>query len=116
MDIGTSPGDATILREIGQRLAQRRIELELTQAGLAEEAGVAKRTVERIEAGESTQTATLIRILRRLGLLDNLDALLPLVEPRPLDLLKMQGKQRRRASAKKCRQQPGPAWSWGDQE
>ncbi len=37
--------------EFGQRLARRRLDLDLTQAQSADEAGVGKRTVERIEAG-----------------------------------------------------------------
>ncbi len=34
--------DETILAELGSRLVQRRLEFELTQADLAEEAGVLK--------------------------------------------------------------------------
>ncbi len=107
--------DPSVLIEMGQRLNQRRIELDLTQAELAKEAGVSKRTVERVEAGESTQTATLIRILRVLQLLGNLEALLPETGPRPMDLLKLQGKQRQRASSKKGKEQSDPGWSWGDE-
>jgi transcriptional regulator with XRE-family HTH domain len=53
--------DKSILAELGGRLAQRRLELKLTQADLAEQAGVSKRTVERIEAGATTQMSTMIR-------------------------------------------------------
>mgnify|MGYP000461714881 CR=1 FL=1 len=45
----------------------------LTQADLAHEAGVSKRTVERIEAGASAQMASLIRIFRVLDLMPALD-------------------------------------------
>jgi transcriptional regulator with XRE-family HTH domain len=108
--------DDAVLRAIGKRLARRRLELELTQAQLAEQAGVGKRTVERIEAGESTQTATLIRIVRILGLLDNLAAFIPEPGPRPLDLLKLKGKERRRASSRKQQDKTDEPWSWGDEE
>jgi transcriptional regulator with XRE-family HTH domain len=107
--------DQAILKELGQRLGRRRVELEMTQAELAEEAGIAKRTVERVEAGESTQTATLIRILRTLQLLEAFDAAIPAVGPRPMDLLKLKGKERRRASSKKRQGSPGEEWSWGDE-
>jgi len=107
--------DQSVLNEIGQRLQQCRIALDLTQAALAKEAGISKRTIERVEAGESTQTATLIRILRVLKLLNNLDALLPQAGPRPMDLLKLQGKQRQRASSKKRKTQRESDWSWGDE-
>lgn len=107
--------DQSVLLEIGQRLSQRRVALDLTQAELAKEAGVSKRTVERVEAGESTQSATLIRILRVLQLLANLDTLLPETGPRPMDLLKLRGKPRQRASSKKSREQTGQEWSWDDE-
>jgi transcriptional regulator with XRE-family HTH domain len=106
--------DDAILKEIGQRLARRRVDLEFTQAELAVQAGVSKRTVERVEAGESTQTVTLIRILRILGLLEALDAAVPVTGPRPLDLLKLKGKRRQRASSKKRREPAGEGWSWDD--
>ena len=107
--------DEAILQELGQRLARRRVELNLTQAQLAEQAGVGKRTVERIEAGESTQLSTLIRIFRVLGLLDALDAMIPEPGPSPLDLLKLKGKERQRASSKKRGEQAEEGWSWGDE-
>lgn len=106
--------DDAILSELGVRLAKRRLELQLTQADLAEEAGVSKRTVERLEAGETTQTSTLIRILRVLDLLDRLDALVPEPGPRPMDLLKLKGKERRRASGSRKQGDPG-GWTWEDE-
>ncbi|MBI5593527.1 MAG: helix-turn-helix transcriptional regulator [Deltaproteobacteria bacterium] len=69
--------DEAILAELGGRLAQRRLELQLTQEMLAEQAGVSKRTVERIEAGATAQMSTLIRMLRALELLDRLETLAP---------------------------------------
>jgi len=41
----------SILEELGGRLASVRLGRNLTQAALAEEAGVSKRTVERLESG-----------------------------------------------------------------
>jgi transcriptional regulator with XRE-family HTH domain len=69
--------DEAVLAELGARLARRRIELQLTQAALAEQAGVAKRTVERIEAGASAQMSSIIRLLRVLELLPVLEQLVP---------------------------------------
>ena len=60
--------DEAILGELGERLAQRRLELQLSQETLAEQAGVSKRTVERVEAGATTQMSTMIRVMRVLGL------------------------------------------------
>lgn len=106
--------DDTILAELGTRLAKRRLELQLTQAALAEEAGVSKRTVERIEAGATTQVLTLIRILRVLELLEHLDVLVPEPGPSPIDLLKLKGKERQRASGRRGEEEKGE-WTWGDE-
>lgn len=105
--------DETVLRELGERLAARRIDQELTQAQLAQRAGIAKRTLERMEAGQSSQLSSLIRVLRVLQLLPALDALLPEVGPRPMDLLKRDGKRRQRASGKRRAADETP-WEWGD--
>ena len=106
--------DESILVELGKRLTQRRLELELTQADLADQAGISKRTVERIEAGATTQLATLIRILRALELLDGVENLIPEPGPRPMDLLKLKGRQRQRAPRKKKAARDEP-WTWGDE-
>ena len=96
-------------------MARRRIDLGLTQADLADEAGVAKRTVERVEAGASAQMSSMIRILRVLELLQGLDLLFPEAGPRPMDLLQRKGKQRRRASGERRKNRPDSPWSWDDE-
>ena len=75
MDITNLLSDEAILIEIGQRVARRRLNMQLTQAEVAEQAGVAKRTLERLEAGHSAQMSSLIRVLRVLGALEELDRL-----------------------------------------
>jgi len=105
--------DDAVLAELGQRLAQRRIDARLTQAELAERAGVGKRTVERIEAGESAQMTSLVRIFRELELLTVLDELLPAAGPRPLDKLRHQGRRPQRVS-KRGQLSPDDDWTWGD--
>lgn len=115
MSIDPHLSDKTILADIGHRLSRRRVELELTQADLAVEAGISKRTVERFEAGESVQTTNLIRILRVMDLLEALDAVLPAAGPRPMDLLKLRGKERQRASSKKRNKESGDEWTWEDE-
>ena len=107
-------GDDAVLEELGRRLGQRRIALRLTQAKLAVEAGVSKRTIERIEAGAATQTINLIRILRVLDLLPGLGRLIPETGPSPMDLLKLKGKVRKRAASSRSAKSPGDGWTWGD--
>jgi transcriptional regulator with XRE-family HTH domain len=105
-----------VLAELGQRVARRRVGLGLTQAHAAEEAGIGKRTVERIEAGGDTQLTTLIRLLRVLDLVDELNRLVPEPGPRPMDLLKLKGKERKRASSRRSNRSERGDWQWGDNQ
>ena len=109
--------DASVLAEIGRRLAQERLNRNWSQARLAKEAGISLSTLKRLEAGGSTQMSALIRVLRALGLLDNLDALLPQIGQSPLDAWAMRGKPRRRASPQRS-SPPAPTkepWQWGEE-
>jgi DNA-binding XRE family transcriptional regulator len=90
--------DGAVLETIGSRAERQRIDAGLTQAELAHEAGVSKRTVERIEAGKGSELVMLIRVLRVLKLIEGFNALLPDVPPSPMALLKMKGKERRRVA------------------
>jgi len=118
MKITSELTDGAALQEIGVRLERRRIDAELTQAELAEEAGISKRTVERIEAGRSTDFLMLLRVLRSLRLLDMLDTLLPDVPQSPLTLLKSRGRERKRVGHSRRDVEstgtfkPNPAWKW----
>lgn len=112
--------DAAILKELGARLERRRIDANLTQAQIAAEAGVSKRTVERIEAGASTDFVMLIRLLRALGNIDGLESVLPDLPQSPIALLKERGRTRKRAFHPRgksvrtgSRKSAGP-WKWGE--
>jgi len=107
--------DSAILAELGERVTQHRLQQNITQARLAEEAGVSKRTVERLEAGASTQLTNLIRILRALELIENLDTLVPEPAESPIQQLELQGKTRRRATAAPSEPAPAGTWKWGDE-
>ncbi|MCP5145762.1 MAG: helix-turn-helix domain-containing protein [Gammaproteobacteria bacterium] len=115
MKIDTPLTDEAILAELGSRITSRRLELQLTQAAVAEQAGIAKRTLERMEAGETSQLVTLIRVLRVLDATAGLDTLLPAPEARPMDLLKRKGKVRKRASGRRAAKPSGKPWSWNDE-
>lgn len=106
--------DSAVLEEIGARIARRRLSLELTQAELAEQSGIGKRTLERVEAGETTQFSTIIRIFRVLGLLPKLDQLLNEPAVRPLEAAARKGKARQRAPRKRSTSST-QAWSWDDE-
>lgn len=112
MDIVDQGTDAAILSEIGKRLTSARLARNLTQAELAHNAGVSKRTVERMEAGQSTQLTSLIRMLRTLKLIGGLELLLPPPQPAPMDLLRLEGRTPQRASA--SAEPAVKPWTWAD--
>jgi transcriptional regulator with XRE-family HTH domain len=105
--------DESVLKEIGHRLTRTRLERNLTQAQLAEIAGVSKRTLERLESGAAaTQLTSFIRTCRSLGLLERLDLFLPTPEVSPVEQLKFQGRKRKRASGSKAKKTSSQKWSW----
>lgn len=116
MKIESSNSDEIVLKELGQRLARTRLERNTTQAQLAEEAGVSKATVERLEAGEAVKSTSLIRVLRALDRLEALDRLVPEPLPSPIERLRLQGRQRQRAAGSRgVAHPPEPQpWTWGD--
>jgi len=115
MKIDALQTDDAVLAELGQRLARRRIDMGLTQEELAAEAGVAKRTLERMEAGSTAQMKTVLRVFRVLDLMPRLESLLPERGPSPMELLKQKGKARQRASSGMVRESEEP-WHWGDKK
>jgi len=114
MKISKLLADEAILAELGERIARRRLDLELTQAAVAEQAGIAKRTLERVEAGHSAQLSSLIRILRVLDGLPGLDRMLPEAVPSPMELLKRKGKVQQRAPGRRASTPPEKPWSWDE--
>ena len=115
MKIKNSLSDAAVLEELGLRIARYRLNRNMTQGALATESGVSTPTVQRLENGQSTQASNLVRILRTLHLLENLDAMVPEPAISPLQQARMQGKTRQRASSPR-KQQPGTDWTWEKDE
>jgi transcriptional regulator with XRE-family HTH domain len=109
--------DDAVLGELGKRLRRTRLEANLSQDQVAEQSGVSRYTIRRIEDGHSVQLNNLIRVLRFLGLLDGLEELVPEVLTSPIDAVRRGGRRRRRASgprsAGEMPQEPEP-WQWAD--
>ncbi|MBD8009754.1 helix-turn-helix domain-containing protein [Acinetobacter pecorum] len=85
--------------ELGQRLQRARLNLNLTQLEVAQRTGVSRKVVMNAEAGQ-VSLENLIAILMTLDLLDHLDSFLPEQPFSPIQLLKLRGKVRQRASRK----------------
>jgi len=116
MNIAKQTTDEAVLVELGGRLAQVRLERNLTQAQLAEQAGVSKRTVERLESGSvATQLSGFVRVCRVLDLIERFDLLVPEPVPSPIEQLKRRGRKRQRASAKRKVKASSKKWQWRDE-
>lgn len=105
--------DNAILTKIGNKIEQARIRKNLTQATLAKEAGIGKRTLERLESGASVQLTSFIRTLRALDLIENFLQLIPDPEISPMAQLLAEKKTRYRASKTKP-ETPTDTWEWND--
>jgi len=116
MKITKQATDAVVLAEVGQRLARWRLDKNLTQVQLAEQAGVSKSTVQRLESGDvSPQLSGFIRVCRVLDLIERFDLLVPEPVPSPVEQLKLGGKRRKRASKPKALKPSLKKWQWGDE-
>ena len=110
--------EAGILTDIGHRMEQARLAGHLTQEQLAEQTGVSKRTIERLEAGRSVQMSNWIRLCGALNLLDRLQHFLPESGPSPIELIQWHGKQRKRVRSSSSKRiapaKPNKSnWTWG---
>jgi putative transcriptional regulator len=86
-----------LAEELGERLKQARLNRDMTQSEVAQLAGVARKTVLNAEKGRA-QLETFIAIMIALDVAGQLDLFLPKQEISPLQLAKLQGKKRQRAS------------------
>ena len=91
--------DKAIIKEIGRRVKRKRLEGNFTQQETADLAGISRTTVSDLERGYPFEILTLIHILRALNALDEIDSFLPDPGISPLQLAKMRGKERQRASS-----------------
>jgi transcriptional regulator with XRE-family HTH domain len=120
MRITAQNTDGAVLQELGSRLRESRLRRNLSQARLAEEAGVGRVTLQRLEEGASgASLPSLIRVLRALGLVEGLDQLIPEAAPSPIEELRRRGQRRQRAGTSRSPQpdeSPQRPWEWGDAE
>ncbi|HAT1543759.1 helix-turn-helix transcriptional regulator [Aeromonas hydrophila] len=97
MSISNSDPVDVITQELGARLQRVRLNLNITQAALAELAGVTRKKVIHAETGNVDLT-TLVKLMRAMNIADHLDSFLPPVPISPIQLAQLAGKERRRAS------------------
>lgn len=86
-----------LAEQLGERLKQARLNQNVTQEFIAERIGVSRRTVINAEKGQAT-LETFVAILQVLGLVEQLNLFLPEQPISPIQLAKLQGEKRQRAS------------------
>lgn len=75
MDDIYSLSDAQIQKKIGEKLKAVRLKQNITQDSLAESSSISRSSVQKIETGEIRSFDVFLRILRTLGMLDELSYL-----------------------------------------
>jgi transcriptional regulator with XRE-family HTH domain len=107
-----------VLVELGRRVAAWRLDRGLTQEQLAFRADIGRATLQRLEAGASVQLTSLVKLLRSLGMLGALDALVPKSVPpttAELDGAGDQQRPRQRAPRQhRARAAGDGSWQWLD--
>jgi putative transcriptional regulator len=86
-----------IATELGDRIKVARLNADLTQKELAEKAGLSLKAVTNSEKGTST-LESIVAILVALELTEQLNSFIPKQEVSPVQLAKLQGKERKRAT------------------
>ena len=106
--------DAEILKEIGKRLKETRVAVPMTQQELASQVGLSVGTISAMENGKDYSFSSLLKILRALNQLSNVDFLVTEQSARPSQVAAL-GKKRERATANaKKQEKDSSSWKWGD--
>ncbi|WP_249975680.1 helix-turn-helix transcriptional regulator [Vreelandella olivaria] len=91
---------AAMAEELGKRLKQARLNSDMTQADVAMRAGVSRKVVLNAEKGH-VQLEALLAIMQVLQLTSQIDRFLPPAIVSPVQLAKLHGRQRQRASGQR---------------
>ena len=110
MDFYTLP-DRSIQQELGKRLRALRLQRNVTQQELALATTLSLNSIKSLESGQG-KLSTLIAVLRELGALDQLDNFIPEISISPMQLAKMQGRVRKRASGMRTKSTPADDSEW----
>jgi transcriptional regulator with XRE-family HTH domain len=117
MRIDQSMTDDAVLAEFGGRVAAWRLERGFTQQQLAFRIGIGRATLQRLESGASVQLTSLVKLLRALGTLDGLDAVVPesaADRSADADGMGRQPPRRRAPRQHRARADGDGTWEWRD--
>ena len=111
MKITGNESEQVILKEIGMRIKQYRISLNITQVDLANKCGTSISTVVRMENGEDSKLSNYLKIMNALSLSQNIDILIPELQP-DFKALFEQKPPRQRVKQKNIKNKSD--WVWGE--
>lgn len=86
-----------IAEALGKRVRARRLSANVTQAALADKAGISRRALVQLEGGQGSTVYTLICVLKALGLEQQLSSIAHVHAVSPMAMLKAK-RLRNRAS------------------
>jgi transcriptional regulator with XRE-family HTH domain len=92
-----SRNSAELEQLLGSRLRELRILRNLDQVSLAERAGVSLNALKHLESGKGARVNSLIKVVRALDRTDWLDTLAPTVSISPMQMLKRESREPKRA-------------------
>lgn len=87
MNVDAIQSPDELIQDLGERLQALRLSTGLTQATLADKAGISPRALRDLEAGRGSTLHTLVRVLKALGAGQNIEALAPQPRVSPMALL-----------------------------
>ena len=103
--------DNAIAQELGRRLKTLRLRKNMTQQSLADTTTLSVNSIKSLEAGRG-KLSSVIAVLRELVALDQLDGFIPDTSISPIQLAKMKGKVRERASGSREKTSPEDSVDW----
>jgi len=106
-----SLSDKYIEQELGGRLKALRLQKNITQKALSEATTLSLNSIKSLEAGRA-KLSTLIAVLRELEALEHLNDFIPEISISPMQLSKMQGHARKRASGERLKPQAEDESEW----
>lgn len=98
--------DAAVVKQLGKELRRMRLDANLSQAVVAEHAGLDRTTVVKLEAGRAATLMTVVQVLRALDKLELLDAFHVEQQPTPYMVVEMQEKYLKKQRKRAGRQKP----------
>ena len=100
----------------GRKLEAYRLARGIRQEDLAEQAGLSRSTLHRLETGKGGTLDSLFRVMRALELGERLDSLVTDAEVSPLDPRSAEPRRRQRATGprKSVAKDQATDWSWGE--